>query len=195
MSELYKQILQTPDSFRKLQNSPVPPPVKTQTPMISDELISEIPESETSNYEVSDSELLYSEAVAPNIGRISIPGQDAFIAPASFRPEVDFRSTRFWVGSSGSETIAPRGGVRSGSTTVAEPGMGSLTVTGPTGELVGARSANRLVRTVSGKLRPLSSGVWQEVQRGIREEVLAPELLSQISSGKRRLHGDAINVK
>ena len=91
--ELYKQLLLTPDSFRKLRNSPEQPPAKTQT--ISEELISEIRESEISNHEVSDSELIYSKAVAPNVGRVSIPGQDAFMAPASFRPEVDFRSTRF----------------------------------------------------------------------------------------------------
>ena len=108
MSELYKQILQTPDSFRKLQDSPDPPPVKPQTQMLSDELLSEIPETE---YEVSDSDLIYSEAVAPRDGRVSIPGQDAFIAPATFRPEEEFRSTRFWVGSSGPETVAPGSGV------------------------------------------------------------------------------------
>ena len=66
---------------------------------------------------------------------------------------------------------------------VAELGMGSLTVTGPTRELVGARSDSEL-KAVSGKAGPLSSGVGQVVQRSIREEVLAPELLSQISSGK-----------
>jgi len=60
--DLYRQLLLTPDSFRKLRNSPEQPPVKTQT--ISDELISEIPESEISHHEVSDSELVYSEAVA-----------------------------------------------------------------------------------------------------------------------------------
>ena len=109
MSELYKQILQTPDSFRKLRNSPDPPPVKAQTQIISYEFISEVPESETSKYEVSDSELLYSEAVAPNNGRVSNPGHDAFIAPASFRPEVDFRSTRFLDNRSGTETVVPSG--------------------------------------------------------------------------------------
>ena len=58
-------------------------------------MLSEIPETDTSKYEVSDSELLYSEALAPRDGRVRIPGQDAFITPATFRPEEDFRSTRF----------------------------------------------------------------------------------------------------
>ena len=68
------------------------------------------------------------------------------------------------------------------STVVAEPGMGSLTVSRRTGEWVGASSENRLVKTVSGRLGPLSSGVGQEVQRSIEEEALAPEWLSQAVS-------------
>ena len=61
---------------------------------------------------------------------------------------------------------------------VAEPGKGSLTVTGPTGQLVGARSDSEL-DAVSGKAGPRSSGTGQVVQRGIGEDVLAPGLLSQ----------------
>ena len=79
------------------------------------------------------------------------------------------------MGSSGSETIAPGSDVRRGSTRVTVPGMGSLSVTGPTGEeRDGARSDNRLIKVVSEKLRPLSSGEGREVQRSIGEDVLAP---------------------
>ena len=73
---------------------------------------------------------------------------------------------------------------------VTEPGIGSLTVTGPTGELVGARSDNEL-EAVSERVRPRSSGTGQVVQRGIGEDVLAPGL-SQFSSGNGRRSGYAI---
>ena len=79
MSELYKQILQTPETFRRSRASPDLPPVKAQLPTLSDDMFSEIPETDTSKHEVSDSDPLYSEAVAPRDGRVSIPGQDAFI--------------------------------------------------------------------------------------------------------------------
>ena len=117
-AELFKKFLLTPDSFRKLRNSPEQPPVKPHA-------ISEVSNSEVPNSEVSNSELTYSESVTPNVGRVSIPGQDAFMAPASFWPEVDFRSIRSWDNQSGTETIVAEGGVRSGSTMVTEPGMGS----------------------------------------------------------------------
>ena len=102
VSELYKQILQTPETFRGSRDIPEPLPVKTQSPIASDDLISEVAETDTSQYEVSDSELLYSEVMAPEEVKGSNPGQTAFIAPAILRPEEVFRSTRFWVGSSGS---------------------------------------------------------------------------------------------
>ena len=111
VSELYKQILQTPETFRGSRDAPETLPVKTQVPIASDDLISEIPHTDTSKYEVSDSEQLYSEALAPKNEKGSIPGQTAFITPATFRPEEDFQSTRFWVGSSGSEATAPRGSI------------------------------------------------------------------------------------
>ena len=76
---------------------------------------------------------------------------------------------------------------------VAEPGKGSLTVTGPTGELVGARSDNEL-EALSGKAGPIGSGVGQVVQRGIGEDVLAPGLLSQMSSGNGRRPDYAIKL-
>jgi len=107
VADLHKYLLLTPDSFRKLRNVPAQPPVNSE----------------------ADSKL-----VAPNAGRVSIPGQDAFMAPASFWPEVDFQSTRFWDSQGGMQAVVAKGGVRSGNSLVAEPGMGSLTVTGPTGE-------------------------------------------------------------
>ena len=59
--------------------------------------------------------------------------QTAFIAPASLRPEEEVpRSTRFWVGSSGSEAIPPGGSIPEGTSVVTSPAMGSLYVTGPT---------------------------------------------------------------
>jgi len=63
---------------------------------------------------------------APNEDRVSIPCQDAFMAPASFRPGADFRNTRFWDNRDGSETVVTGSGVRGGSSLLAEPGMGSL---------------------------------------------------------------------
>ena len=59
--------------------------------------------------------------------------------------------------------------------------MGSLTITGPTGEMVGAKSDSRL-GAVSGEAGPLGSGVGQMVCRDIGGEVNASELLSMISS-------------
>ena len=78
MSELYKQILQTPEAFRRPRNSPEALPVKTQVPNTSDDMISEVAETDTSQYEVSDSELLYSEAMAPKEVKGRNPGQTEF---------------------------------------------------------------------------------------------------------------------
>ena len=111
VSELYKQLLQTPEAFRRSRDSPETLPVKTQVTTTSDDMISEVAETDTSQYEVSDSELLYSAGMAPKEVKGHNPGQTAFITPATFRPEEAPRSTRFWVGSSGSEAAAPRGSI------------------------------------------------------------------------------------
>ena len=121
-AELFKQFLLTLDSFRKLQNEPASVPVNAAA----------FPE-------ISEYEL-----VAPNIGRVSIPGQDAFMTPTSFRPEADFRSTKPWDSRSGSETVVTEGTVRRGSSMVAESGTGSLPVTGPNGAVNGARTEYQL---------------------------------------------------
>jgi len=64
-AELFKKFLLTPDSFRKLRNSPEQPPVKPQA-------ISKVSNSEIPNSEISDLELAYSESVALNVGRVSV---------------------------------------------------------------------------------------------------------------------------
>ena len=94
----------------------------------------------------------------------------------------NFRSTRFWDNQNGTETVVAEGGVRSGSSLVAEPGMGSLTVTGPTRGVVGAKSDDEL-GTVSREAGPLGFGVGQMVCGGIGGEVNASELLSILASG------------
>ena len=66
-------------------------------------------------------------------GRAASLDQTAFIAPVSLRPEEEApRSTRFWVGDGGSEAMPTGGSIPEGTSTVAAPGMGSLSVTGPT---------------------------------------------------------------
>ena len=95
------------------------------------------------------------------------------------------------------ETIIAEGGVRSGSSLVAEPGTGSLAVIGPTGEVVGAKSEDEL-GAVSGEAGPLSSGVGQMGCAGIGGEVNASELLSMMSSGnewRRSAIKILVNVK
>jgi len=128
--------------------------------------------------------LVNSELEAPNANRVSIRGQDAFMAPASFRPEVDFRSTRFWDSQGGTETVVTEGGVRGGNSLVAEPGMGSLTITGSTGEVVGAESDE--LGAVSGTAGPPGFGVGQSFCRGTGGEVGAAELTSMMNSGMGR---------
>ena len=88
MSELYKQFFNTPEIFRRSQNEPESLPVKTQQPISSDDLISEIADTDASasQYELSDSELLQSEEMAPEV-RAAPLDQTAFIAPVSLRPE------------------------------------------------------------------------------------------------------------
>ena len=90
VSELYKQILQTPETFRRSREEPESLPVKTQQLISSDELISEIADTDASasHYELSDSELLQSEGMAPEVRAASLD-QTAFIAPVSLRPEED----------------------------------------------------------------------------------------------------------
>ena len=84
-SELYKQILPTPETFRRSRDIPESLPVKTQRLISSDELISEIADTDASasHYELSDSELLYSEGMAPNEVRAASLDKTAFIAPVS----------------------------------------------------------------------------------------------------------------
>ena len=108
VSELYKQFFQTPEAFRRSREVPESLPVKTQQLVSSDDLISEIADTNASasQYELSDSELLQSEGMAPAYEvRAASPDQTALIAHVSLRPEEDEvpRSTKFWVGSSGSE--------------------------------------------------------------------------------------------
>ena len=82
-SELYKQILQTPETFRRSRDVPESLPVKTQQLIASDDLISEIADTDASasHYELSDSELLHSEELAPNEVRAASLDKTAFIAP------------------------------------------------------------------------------------------------------------------
>ena len=69
MSELYKQFFNTPETFRRSLTEPESLPVKTQVPISSDDLISEIADTDASasQYELSDSELLQSEGMAPDV--------------------------------------------------------------------------------------------------------------------------------
>ena len=111
MSELYKQFFKSLETFRRSREEPESLPVKTQVPISSDDLISEIADTDASasQYELSDSKLLQLEGMAPEVRAASL-GQTAFIAPVSLRLEEEVpRSTRFWVGSSGSEAIPPGG--------------------------------------------------------------------------------------
>ena len=71
---------------------------------------------------------------------------------------------------------------------VAEPGIGSLTVTRPTRVVVGAEEKFGAVSREAG---PPKFGVGQSSCRGTGEEVGATELASMISSGVEK-HLDAI---
>ena len=93
---------------------------------VSDDLISEVADTDASQYELSDSELLHSEGMAPEEVKGSIPVQTAFIAPATLRPEEAPRSTQFWIEGSGSEAMVARGSIPEETSVVTVPGMGSL---------------------------------------------------------------------
>ena len=84
VSELYKQFFRTPQTFRRSREEPESLPVKTQQLISSDELISEMADTEASasQYELSDSELIPSEGMAPEV-RAASPDQTAFMAPVS----------------------------------------------------------------------------------------------------------------
>ena len=113
-------------------------------------------------------------------------------SPATLRPEEVPRSTRFWVGSSGSEAILPGESIPEGTSVVTVPGMGSLSVTGPT-RRGGAKPNSRLNAVASERMRPQTSEVRQEVHRIARGEVLSTEGLSQTSSGNRASRRGAIS--
>ena len=68
---------------------------------------------------------------------------------------------------------------------------GSLTVTGPTGAVVGAKPEDEL-GAVSERAVPPGSDVEPMGCDGIGEDVSASELLSIVGSGNRR-HGSAIS--
>ena len=74
------------------------------------------------------------------------------MAQATLRPEVDFWSTRFWGSQGQSEDIGAEGGGRGGNVLLSE--LGSLTVTGLAGVVVGAE---RKLGAVSVEARPRSS--------------------------------------
>ena len=197
VSELYKQFLQTPETFRRSREEPESLPVKTQQLISSDELISEIADTEASasQYELSDSELIQSEGMAPEERAASLD-QSAFIAPVSLRPEEEVpRSTRFWVRSSGSEAIPPGGSIPEGTAVmVAVPGMGSLSVTGPTGR-GGAKPETRLRSVTSERSRPPTSEVKSGIHSLSGGEVFSSEDRSQPVSGSRVVRRSAINAK
>ena len=67
------------------------------------------PDSFRKLWTVPEQPLVNSELEAPNVTEVSIPSQDAFMTPASFQPEVDFRSTRFWDSQGGTETVVTEG--------------------------------------------------------------------------------------
>ena len=77
------------------------------------------------------------EDKTPQVDEVSIPGQDAFMAPTSLLAKVDFRSTRFWDSQGQVEDIGAEGGARGGTTLVSEPG--SLTINGPARMVVGVK--------------------------------------------------------
>ena len=192
-SELYKQILQTPETFRRSRDVPELLPVKRRQLISSDELMSEIAETDASasQYELSDSELLQSEGMAPEVRAASLD-QTAFITPVSLRSEEAApRSTMFWVGSSGSEAIPPGGSIPEGTSLVTVPGKGSLSVIGPTGR-GGAKPESRLNTVASERRKPPTSEVRHEVHRTAGGEVFSPEGLSQFSAGSRVIRDSAI---
>ena len=84
MSELYKQILQTPETFRGSRDIPEPLPVKTQYPDACDDLISEVADTDASQYKLSDSELLHSEVMAPEEVKGSIPCSVIPVIPRAY---------------------------------------------------------------------------------------------------------------
>ena len=76
---------------------------------------------------------------------------------------------------------------------VAVPGMGSLSVTGPTGR-GGAKPETRLRSVASEHLRPPTSEVKQGVHGIAGGEVLSPEDRSRTVSGSRVIRSSAIVV-
>jgi len=193
VSELYKQILQTPETFRRSRDIPESLPVKTQCPNTSDDLYSEVAETDASQYEVSDSELLHSEGMAPEEVKGSIPDQTASIRPVTFRPEEALQSTQFWIGSSRSDAPVPRGSIPEGTSLVAVPGKGSLSVTGPTrSQQGGAKPNSRLSSVTSGQKRPPTSELRQGIQGVIGGKALGTEEPSQAYSGSRVSRRDLI---
>ena len=120
--------------------------------------------------------------------------QTAFMAHVSLRLEEDEVpwSTKFWVGSSGSEAIPPGGSIPEGTSLVTVPGKGSLSVTGPTGR-GGAKSESRLATVASECKKPPTSEVRHVRQvRTAGGEVFSPEGLSQFSAGSRVIRDSAI---
>ena len=115
-----------------------------------------------------------------------------FMAPVSLRPEEEApRSTKIWVGSSGSEAIPTGGSIPEGTSTVAAPGMGSLSVTGPTGR-GGAKPETRLRSVASEYLRPPTSEVKSGIHSMSGGEVLSSESRSRPVSGSRVVRRSAI---
>ena len=126
----------------------------------------------------------------------SIPVQTAFIAPATLRPEEVPRSTQFWIGSSGSEAMVPRGSIPGGTSVVTVPGMGSLSVTGPTGNRGGggAKPYRRLNSVASEQKRPPTSELRQGSHEVTGGEVLSTEGQSQTNSGNKVSRRGAIII-
>ena len=146
-----------------------------------------------SQYELSDSELLYSEGMAPEEVKGSIPDQTASIRPVTFRPEEALQSTQFWIGSSRSDAPVPRGSIPEGTSLVAVPGKGSLSVTGPTrSQQGGAKPNSRLSSVTSGQKRPPTSELRQGIQGVIGGKALGTEEPSQAYSGSRVSRRDLI---
>ena len=95
--------------------------------------------------------------------------------------------------SSGSEAIPTGGSIPEGTSAVAAPGMGSLSVTGPTGR-GGAKAETRLRSVASEHLRPPTSEVKQGVHSMAGGEVLSPEDRSRSVSGSRVVRSSAIRT-
>ena len=122
----------------------------------------------------------------------SIPGSNctyvARITPAGGEAP---RSTKFWVGSSGSEAIPPGGSIPEETSLVTPPGMGSLSVTGPTGR-GGAKPEIRLSSVASEYLRPPTSEAKPGIHSMAGGEVLNSEGRSRTVSGSRVIRSSAI---